>query len=384
MSKRIFVGTAIVLISILTSTGAGAQSALLVGFTPFPDTNIPNTQYADSRMVCSAQPSANTGTAYSIRRKYVSGNAVTGAVRYDMTPAGVSATDLTSAEVTTPTHPNSWLDYSVVGFAGYDNTGAKGLIVFGGRGGSNTYSSTYLRFKPGSGFGSPQSMGPVSPRAGMAVTAVSARKVILMGGYDGAWSPKADIFEFDEPSGTITAVPTNMPVPLANAKTLVSNGGNWIYVIGGGTGANGDANRRIYRFDATTKAWTTIKKSAAAGDDLLIPGMGEVQLASVQGSILILTNDTTSSVTGAGMTVYKLNPPAAGGSIGSLTAKFFPVAPRARGSFSMVRCGADTWAIGGTYGNGPSFSDRTLYVDKLSNGPMKIMPAFKPIDAKAF
>jgi hypothetical protein len=368
--------TACVALAITISTPA------LAGYdTTSPPVTLGHYTDLDTRMVCGDMTSAY-GTGHAFSRETYGGVYKIGVTKYATSTAGVSS--LTTAHILN----RKYLDFTVIGadpFVGTNPALKNRNYIFGGNlpsGGSNEF------FKyDSSGFSGPSLMGGglISGRAGMIGTPVGNNGIFLFGGYSGAAGSGPVVkesFLFDRVSETFTPLEP-MPIGLQNAKALPSGapisggwGVSWVYVVGGSTvtGSQSD-NRKIYRYDIAANKWIVLQDGA--GNDLQIPGTRTMEIASVQGAMLVLTQSEDDGsmiayrVTHPSTVTYGPGPSGTLAALGagkgaSIATTSYNVPLRARGGFALLRCSPDAWVIGGTYGHGPSFSDRSKVVDKLT------------------
>lgn len=353
------------------------SSPVSAGYIP-NSSGVANGHYTDqdTRMVCGELSSAY-GTGHSFSRETMGGVYKIGVTKYATTAAGLNSV------ATTHILNRSFLDFTVIGadpFLGTTPALKNHNYIFGGNLPSSGGSNEFFKYD-GSSFSGPTAMdgGLISGRAGMAGTPIGNNEVFLLGGYSGpagSGTVLKDTFIFNRSDNSFTAKEP-MPVGLQNAKTLPSGSGanvSWVYVVGGATIAGSQSNnRKIYRYDKTPNKWIVLQD--AAGNDLQIPGTRTIEVASVQGAMLILTQseDDASMIayrfthpsTAPGMVTY--NPGGLGSGKGALlTPTTYNLPLRARSGFGLLRCSPDAWVIGGTSGHGPSFSDRSKYVDKLT------------------
>ncbi len=366
------------------NTASGAPNGVTNGFF--------RTQ--DSKMVCGDMATAN---GYAFTRKQLGASDTLGVVKYQ------TGTNVTSSVPTGTNHilQRQMMNFAVIGadpYPGGSATEKNNTYIFGsGRGPSSpSYSNAFYRYNAAGfqdGNGAPISVtntlmgnGLVSPRAAMSAANLGFNKILLFGGFD-SLGTRNEAYIFDRVSKQWTPLaPT--PFALQDARTLSAagpsnfangtlgqSGVSWVYALGGsGDNAQPTANRRIFRYDINVDKWIVVQD--ANGVDIQIPGTFPVEVASVQGAMLIITHGED----GSSMVVYNLTHPSPGaivygspGALGTgkgakLTATIYPdgAQPRTRDRFALLRCSADAWVIGGAYGHGPSFSDRSRYVEKLT------------------
>ncbi len=375
------------------------QPAAYAGFTPNTASIAPNGvangffRTQDSKMVCGDLATAN---GYAFTRKQLGASDTIGVVKYQ------TGLNVTSSVPSGTNHilPRQMMNFTVIGADPYPNTdiGEKNnTYIFGsGRGTSAaSYSNAYYRYNSAGfqdGNGGPISTtntlmgnGLITPRAAMSAANLGHNKILLFGGFD-SQGTRTDAFIFDRVSKQWTSIaPTPFalqdarllsaagPSAFPSATSLGQSGVSWVYAVGGsGDPAQPTANRKIYRYDIIVDKWIVIQD--ANGVDIQIPGTHPVEIASVQGAMLIITEGED----GSSMVVYKLTHPSPGtvvyasglgtGKGATLTATTYADGPqpRTRGGFALLRCSADAWVIGGAFGHGPSFSDRGRYVEKLT------------------
>jgi hypothetical protein len=377
------------------------QPPVYAGFTANTASGAPNgvangfIRTQDSKMVCGDMAAAN---GYAFTRQQLGASDTLGVVKYQ------TGTNVTSSMPSGPNHvlQRQMMNFTVIGADPYANTdiGEKNItyIFGGGRGTSSvSYSNAYYRYNSAGfqdGNGDPISNtntlmgnGLITPRAAMSAANLGHNKILIFGGFD-SQGTRTDAFIFNRLSKQWTSIsPT--PFALQDAKLLSAGGPStfpsltllgpaavsWVYAVGGsGDPAQPSANRKIFRYDINADKWIVVQD--ANGVDIQVPGTYPVEIASVQGAMLIITQGED----GSSMVVYKLTHPSGAivygsppGALGTgkgatLTATNYPdgAQPRARDGFALLRCSADTWVIGGAYGHGPSFSDRGRYVEKLT------------------
>lgn len=360
-----------------------------------PDTQIGHNQGQDSNMVCGSL--LNNGAGYAFSRLSMYPGQATGSynlnnfyrvVKYQTSASGVTASLIGGALGTGNPFalPRKYLDATIVGadpFNGTDPALINNSYVFGGYGPAG-FSNEYFRFNETQGFRLPSSpyavvgaapstiandlIVPSGGRAGMAGVPIGNNQIMLVGGYN-ASGVKSDVYIYNRLSNQWTAK-ASMPVALKGMRLLASGGNgivSYVYAVGGSPSAGGQSdNRKIYRYDLVQDKWIVIQD--ANGVDLSIPGSRTVEIASVQGKMAILTQSEDE----VAMIGYTFNHPTTvdysthTGKGSVLTSVRFEVPDRARGSFALLRCSPDAWVIGGSYGHGPTFNDRSKLVDKFT------------------
>jgi hypothetical protein len=332
---------------------------------------------------------------YAFNRYQVGASDTLVAMNYQVSGTGVASSNPSQAL------NRRTVNFTAVGADPFPNTdpAVKDYTYIFGGGRSGVFSNEFFRYN-GSAFAnydgltisatptasnSPYRMGSglISGRAAMGGVSVGGNKILLFGGHDAA-GMRTEAYLFDRTTGAWTAL-SNMPVALQNARTLAAagpsvfasggaSGVSWVYVVGGSGIVGSDTeNRRIYRYDLNVDKWIVIQDSS--GHDLMIPGNNTVEIASVQGAMLVLTQGSASA-SDPDMHVYRITHPstmlyAGAGLLGTgkgatLTDTSITVPARARTGFALVRCNPDTWVIGGIFGHGSTFSNRGTLVDKLT------------------
>jgi hypothetical protein len=373
-------------LALLTCSGTAFSASL----QQVPDIAGTEGFYGDAaqKMVCGNIPSTGLGLGYGFRR-FQSGPAdVLKAIHYQTTLTGVNSSAASHPDLQRGTY-----DFSVVGMAPNDPLGR--VFVIGGKG-SSGFVGEYFKYGS-SGFSAPSNTpvpavpdattkfaaGLVSGRAGLGASVIDGTNFLLFGGYD-AGGMRSEVFSVDVGSShssphTWTAK-APMPIPLKNPRALPSGGSgtiSWVYVVGGGTAPGIDNNnRRIFRYNISgpyADQWFAVKDST--GSDLIIPGTRQIEIASVQGTIMVLTQSEDEQSMVAYRVTHPINEvPAGPGMLGAakgatLTATNFPVPLRSRSGFGLLRCSPDAWVVGGATGHGSTFSNRGKYLDKLRRFP---------------
>jgi hypothetical protein len=342
----------------------------------------------DNKMVCGA-PSASTspGIGYAFNRYQLGSSDTLVAMHYQVSGTGVVSSN-PGKVLNRPT-----VNFTAVGadpYPGTDPSVKNNVYIFGGGRGGIAFTNEFFQYNA-SGFinhdntsisptptpaNSPYRMGngAISGRAAMGGVPVGGNKIFLFGGHDGA-SVRTEAYLFDRVSKNWAAL-ASMPLGLQNARTLAAGGAtgvSWVYAVGGAGIIGADSlNRKIFRYDLNVDKWIVLQD--VNGNDISIPGTDALEIASVQGAMLILTHGNGGA--DPAMNVYRFTHPStvtygATGVLGTgkgatLTVTTFNVSARARSGFALLRCSPDTWVIGGSFGHGSSFSNRGAFVEKLT------------------
>ncbi len=378
------------LVGLMTAILLCSGQAHSASLQSVPDVSGSEGFYGDAaqKMACGNIPTSGYGLGFGFRRFQWGAADVLKANHYQTTTTGINST--------VAPHPDlqrGMYGFAVVGMAPYDPHGR--VFVLGGIG-SSGFVGEYFKYDS-SGFTTPSNLavpaapdattkfaaGLVSGRTGLGASVIDGTNFLLFGGYDSG-GMRSEVYSVNVGNSLTTphtwTAKAAMPIPLKSPRALPSGASgtiNLVYVVGGGTAPGIDNNnRRIFRYNVTgpyADQWFAVKDSA--GNDLIIPGTRQVEIASVQGAIMILTQSEDEQ----GMVAFRVTHPnnevAAGpGMLGSakgatLTATNFPVPLRSRSGFGLLRCSPDAWVVGGATGHGSTFSNRGKHLDKLRRFP---------------
>lgn|GEM_PF-4342877 len=270
------------------------------------------------------------------------------------------------------------------------NSGTTGTIyLFGGKNGNGEMDDVYS-YSPGTGFSSsPIDTIPAfsvpGPRSG-AVAVPALGKIYLIGGQQGS-TVLSQVLEFDPSKPPGSRFRKMNPLPLGlygmRAMTKAANGTNYIYLAGGKPGAGTGHNGRIYRYDpgalggGTTGAplGAVIEVKDQNGGQLILPSsIGYPMLTwDPSGNVRLLAPERVGVSGWAYMHVWTLQDQYGGTGDGraKLIDSPYMNAARARDMAGAVKCGSNTYLVGGNYGHGPSLQDRSKLVDRLGDWIVK-------------
>lgn len=294
-------------------------------------------------------------------------------------------------EITTPADTYQLLPHSLPGsrweFAatsilksGSDHT----IYIFGGKNASGDLDEVYSYTALG-GFqfvtNIPARLGKAGARAG-AVALPANGMIYLFGGAQGGNTVLNQVLEFDPQIGQFTNKTLTMPAAFHGARGMTKAVGtaNYIYLVGAKTTPYGAPNSLIYRFNVQTGVTGTVKDLNNSTADLSIPsGSGYPMITwDPSGNIRIIAasgNGSSGPWTWGNIQAWLLTDSYSGpNGLGKLTAAPYNNAARARDMAGVVKCGNSTYLVGGTYGHGPTFQNRGMLVDRLSNniyGPVQ-------------
>ncbi|HKV37122.1 MAG TPA: hypothetical protein VJP89_22465 [Pyrinomonadaceae bacterium] len=294
-------------------------------------------------------------------------------------------------EITTPADSYQLMPHSLPGsrweFAatsilksGNDHT----IYIFGGKNASGDLDEVYS-YTAAAGFqfvtNIPARLGKAGARAG-AVALPANGMIYLFGGAQNGNSVLNQVLEFDPQIGQFTSRTLTMPAAFHGARGMTKAVGtkNYIYLVGAKTTPYGAPNSLIYRFEPQSGQTDTVKDLNNPSADLSIPsGSGYPMITwDPSGNIRIIAasgNGSSGPWTWGNIQAWILTDNySLPNSTAKLTAAPYNNAARARDMAGVVKCGSSTYLIGGTYGHGPTFQNRGMLVDRLSNniyGPVQ-------------
>lgn len=259
-------------------------------------------------------------------------------------------------------------------------TGNSVVFLFGGRNGGgdladiHAYDPVTFTFSPVTDSSGSPVLLP-SPRSG--VTAVSSGGMIwLFGGHSGT-QVLNEVLVFNPNSKAISSKPP-MAKGFYAARAMVKAVGpaHHVYFVGAKLISGGGPSYEVYRY-----------QTIPASGPLLTVLNGQAGGAPIQSAAYpatpMVTWDPSGTVrliagTGSGFSAGRLVDTYSSGTANptaTLSPAPYNVPARSRDMAGAVKCGANAYLIGGSYGHGPSLQDRSRLLDRLG------MPGFKDMKA---
>jgi Galactose oxidase, central domain len=286
--------------------------------------------------------------------------------------------------------PGKRQDFAVASLANAAGT-ANTIYLFGGRNAGTDFGDIYA-YTPGVGF-NPVSLSLPTPRSAM--TAVPALgKIYLFGGLQGS-AIVPDVLAFDPTANTITKIATLAPgFHSARGMTKAVGTKHYIYLVGAKTTAQGGPTYGVWRFDPNPGSQAnTIKQlvdknnpsqklnvpNAPASPTITWDPSGTIRILAASGF------GSQGNKTWGGIDAWILTDQIGGSQDGhaQLAAAPYAAPARARDVFGAVKAGSATYIVGGTYGHGPTFHDRSKLVDRLDSIVEKVDVKIKTIPSRA-
>lgn len=362
-----------------SAASAAAAASLTIGLNPYSWQVVPSMTYPYDSIHQPQPVCRKEGSLFKISVFTSYNNAVR--VGEITTPADTFQL-LGGAAQTLPGRRDDFAATSVIK-TGNDST----VYIFGGANATNELDDVYSY--DAAGFSAspvatiPNSAGNtvVGNRSG-AVAVPANGMIYLFGGRRGN-AVLDQVLEFNPNTNQFTILAAPMPQALYNARGMAkaAAGGPYIYLVGGNTVSGGGMSRGIYRFSVTAKTTQQVMDANNPSQPLLLPPNVGVPTVTwdPSGNVRIIASIAGATVgTWSGMQAWVLNDTygAANLARATLTPAPFNDPARVRNDAGAVKCGDSTYLIGGTFGHGPTASDRGKLVDKLALPGLKVLKSF--------